>query len=45
MDQFLKIYVFQAIFCWLGDVEKIVLLWKESVAGKTIIQGVRGFDV
>ena len=34
MDLFLKICVLQANFCWLGDLEKIVCLWKESVAGK-----------
>ena len=28
---------FQAIFCWLGDVEEIVRSWKESVGGKKII--------
>ena len=35
---FLKIPVLQAHFCWLGDLEKIICPWKESVSGT--IQGV-----
>ena len=38
MELFLKISVLssvlQANFCWLGDLEKIICPWKESVAGK-----------
>ena len=34
MDLFLKISVLQANFYWLGDLEKIICPWKESVAGK-----------
>ena len=39
MDLFLKISVLEANFCWVGDVEEIICSWKESVAGKNIIQG------
>ena len=42
MDLFLKISVFQANFCWLGDVEEITCPWMESVAGKKIGLGVLG---
>ena len=40
MDLFLKIYAVQENVCWLGDFEKTVCLWKESVPGKWTIQGV-----
>ena len=40
MDLFLKISLLQAIVCSLGDVEKVICPWKESVAGKKTIQGV-----
>ena len=39
MDLFLKLSVLQANFCWLGDVEEMIT-WKDSVAGKKVIQGV-----
>ena len=42
MDLFLKISVLQKKIFWLGDVEEIICPCKESVAGKTIIQGVWG---
>ena len=42
MDLFLKISVFQANFCWLGDVKEITCPWMESVAGKKIGLGVLG---
>ena len=38
MDLLLKISVLQAIFCWLGDLEKLIYPWKERVEGKKIIQ-------
>ena len=31
MDLFLKMCVIQAFFCWLGDSEKIICPWKQSV--------------
>ena len=31
MDLFLKMSVIQTFFCWLGDSEKIICPWKESV--------------
>ena len=34
MDLFLKIFVLQANFCWLGDLGNIIYPLKESVAGK-----------
>ena len=40
MDQFLKISVNQANFCWLGDFEKITCPQKENVAGKWTNKGV-----
>ena len=39
MDRFLKISLLQAIVFSLGDVEKVICPWKESVAGKKTIQG------
>ena len=42
MDLFLKISVLQAHFCWLGDVEEIIVLGRKVSAGKKIIQGIRG---
>ena len=42
MDLFLKISVLQAHFCWLGDVEEIIVLGRKVVLGKKIIQEVRG---
>ena len=29
-------------FCWLGDVEEIIVLGRKVLLGKKIIQGVRG---
>lgn len=40
MDLFLKLSVLQANFCLLGDVEEMICPWKDSVAGKKVIQGV-----
>ena len=34
MDLFPKITFLRQIFCWLGDLDKIICPWKESVAGK-----------
>ena len=34
MDLFLKMCALRAKFCWLGDFDKIVCSWKESVPGK-----------
>ena len=31
MDLFLLISILQAIFCWLGDLEKIICPWKERI--------------
>ena len=42
MDLLLKISVLQAHFCWLGDVEEIIVLGRKVLLGKKIIQGVRG---
>ena len=42
MYLFPKKSVPQAKFCWLGNLEKLVCPWKESVSGKYTIQGVRG---
>ena len=42
MDLLLKISVLQANYCCLGDLGEIICPWKESVAGKTSIQGVWG---
>ena len=42
MDLFPKISVLQAKFSWLGNLEKLICPWKESVAGQYTIQGVRG---
>ena len=42
MDLFLKISVLHANFCWLGDVEEIIVLGRKVLLGKKIIQGVRG---
>ena len=33
MDLFLKLSVLQANFCWLGDLEKMICPWKESIGG------------
>ena len=41
MNLFLKLSVLQRNFCWLGDVEEIIDPWKENVASKKTIQGVR----
>ena len=38
-DPFLQIPVLQENVCWLGDVEEMTCPWKESVAGKKVIQG------
>ena len=43
MDLFPKISVLQAKFSWLGNLEKLICPWKESVAGQYTIQ--RGFVV
>ena len=42
VDLFLKISVLHANFCWLGDVEEIIVLGRKVLLGKKIIQGVRG---
>ena len=42
MDLLPKISVPQAKFCWLGNLEKLICPWKESVAGQYTIQDVRG---
>ena len=42
MDLFLKISVLQTHFCWLGDVEEIIVFGRKVSAGKKIIQGIRG---
>ena len=42
MHLFLKISVLHANFCWLGDVEEIIVLGRKVLLGKKIIQGVRG---
>ena len=34
VDQFLKISVLQAHFCWLGDVEEIIVLERKVLLGK-----------
>ena len=34
MDLFLKISVLQAHFCWLGDVEEIVVFGRKVLLGK-----------
>jgi len=34
MDLFLKISVLQAHFCWLGDVEEIIVLGRKVLLGK-----------
>ena len=34
MDLFLKISVLQAHFCWLGDVEEIIVLGRKVLQGK-----------
>ena len=34
MDLFLKIFVLQATFCWLGDLEEIICPRKENLARK-----------
>ena len=34
MDLFLKISVLHANFCWLGDVEKIIVLGRKVLLGK-----------
>ena len=33
IDVFLKISVFQANFCWLGDLDKIIFPWKLENCG------------
>ena len=35
MDLFLKISVLHANFCWLGDVEEIIVLGRKVLLGKT----------
>ena len=42
MDLFPKISVLQTKFSWLGNLEKLICPWKESVAEQYTIQGVRG---
>ena len=42
MHLFLKISVLHSNFCWLGDVEEIIVLGRKVLLGKKIIQGVRG---
>ena len=39
MDLFLKLSVLQANFCWLGDLEKMICPWKESIGGERTSQG------
>ena len=34
MNLFLKIFVLQANFCWLGDLEKKMYILERNVAGK-----------
>ena len=34
MDLFLKIFVLHANFCWLGDVEEIIVLGRKVLLGK-----------
>ena len=34
MDLFLKISVLHANFCWLGDVEEIIVLGRKVLLGK-----------
>ena len=34
MDLFLKISVLQAHFCWLGDIEEIIVLGRKVLLGK-----------
>ena len=34
MDLFLEISVLRAHFCWLGDVEEIIVLGKKVLLGK-----------
>ena len=34
MDLFLKISVLQAHFCWLGDVEEVIVLGRKVLLGK-----------
>ena len=43
INLFLKISVLQANLFWLGDFEKIICPWKESVSLERTIQGVRGY--
>ena len=46
MDLFLKISVLHANFCWLGDVEEIIVLGRKVLLGKKDNSGCqRGFEV
>ena len=45
MDLFLKISVLQAHFCWLGDVEEIIVLERKVLLGKRYFRSQRGFEV
>ena len=45
MDLFLKISVLQAHFCWLGDVEEIIVLGRKVLPGKDNSGCQRGFEV
>ena len=45
MDLFLKISVLQAHFCWLGDVEEIIVLGRKVLLEKDNSECQRGFEV
>ena len=45
MDLFLKISVLQAHFCWLGDVEEIIVLGRKVLLEKDNSGCQRGLDV
>ena len=45
MDLFLKISVLQAHFCWLGDVEEIIVLGRKVLLEKDNSACQRGFEV
>ena len=45
MDLFLKISVLQAHFCWLGDVEEIIVLGRKVLLKKDNSECQRGFEV
>ena len=45
MDLLLKISVLQAHFCWLGDVEEIIVLGRKVLLEKDNSECQRGFEV